>query len=112
MKAALEQSGGAWLPDLREERGLSDAVPHLDGGTPRIVLDPAGAPIARVVAAALEPGITVVVGPEGGFEQSELGMLENAGFVRASLGDSILRFETAAVAALSVVRAMVRGKLV
>ena len=109
MKAALEQSGGAWLPDLRQECGLSDSLPHLDRGTPRIALDPAGAPIARVVADALVPGITVVVGPEGGFEQFELDLLEHAGFVRASLGDSILRFETAAIAALSVVRAILRS---
>ena len=50
--------------------------------------------------------MTIVTGPEGGLEHGERDRLIAAGFVRASLAATILRFETAAVAGLAVFRAM------
>jgi len=41
--------------------------------------------------------ITAVVGPEGGFSQSEVELATEAGFVPATLGGRILRAETAAI---------------
>ena len=46
--------------------------------------------------------ITYIIGPEGGFEDSEIANLESKGFKTISLGKRILRCETAAVYALSV----------
>jgi 16S rRNA (uracil1498-N3)-methyltransferase len=113
MTAALEQSRGAWLPvvypDATPERAIA-ATP--DG--PRLVLDINGEPMATLVSAALEGvrqhgagrlrPITIAVGPEGGLEQSERDDLDRAGFRAVSLGLSVLRFETAALAGLAVVR--------
>ncbi|MEA3245012.1 MAG: 16S rRNA (uracil(1498)-N(3))-methyltransferase, partial [Gemmatimonadota bacterium] len=48
--------------------------------------------------------VTLVVGPEGGIEPDELAEFTAAGFVPAAIGRTILRFETAAVAALGVVQ--------
>ncbi len=42
--------------------------------------------------------ITVVSGPEGGFSNAEIALLEQKGFLRVSLGQRILRAETAALA--------------
>ena len=47
--------------------------------------------------------ITILVGPEGGFSKEEIDMLVNQGFIRTSLGKRILRAETAAIYALSVI---------
>lgn len=44
----------------------------------------------------------VVIGPEGGFEQSESEKLIKADFVPVTLGDSVLRWETAATYCLSL----------
>jgi 16S rRNA (uracil1498-N3)-methyltransferase len=45
----------------------------------------------------------LLVGPEGGFTAEELQTLARLDFVRfVSLGDSVLRAETAAIAALAV----------
>lgn len=44
------------------------------------------------------------IGPEGGFSDGELAAFEAAGFVAASLGRSVLRVDTALVAALTVVQ--------
>ena len=52
------------------------------------------------------PAVTVAIGPEGGLEEGELAELEAAGFVRVRMGGTILRFETAAVTALGITRAV------
>src|SRR5699024_12259746 len=48
--------------------------------------------------------VVLVVGPEGGFSDSELATFDEAGAVRALLGPSVLRTSTAGVAALSVLQ--------
>jgi len=46
----------------------------------------------------------VLIGPEGGFTVDELAILEQCDFVRfLSLGSSVLRAETAAIAAVSII---------
>ncbi len=45
---------------------------------------------------------TVVIGPEGGFSEAEISLLSEEGFIPVSLGSRILRAETAALYALSV----------
>ena len=47
--------------------------------------------------------IGIAIGPEGGFESSEIEALNALGFKNCSLGSRILRTETAAVYALSVI---------
>ena len=47
--------------------------------------------------------MTILVGPEGGFSEEEINALTKQGFIRTSLGKRILRAETAAIYALSVI---------
>ena len=47
-------------------------------------------------------GLTIVVGPEGGLEPPEVERLRSAGAQPLTLGTRVLRFETAAIAALAV----------
>jgi 16S rRNA (uracil1498-N3)-methyltransferase len=113
MVGALEQSHGAWLPAVYPDATLERAIAATPDG-PRLVLDVRGEPIATLVSSALESvrehgadhlrPITIAVGPEGGLEASEFDELERAGFRAVSLGHAVLRFETAALAALAVVR--------
>ena len=53
----------------------------------------------------LEKGksISILIGPEGGFSEQEINELTKQGFIRTSLGKRILRAETAAIYALSVI---------
>ena len=48
-------------------------------------------------------GIVLAVGPEGGWTEEELQSFQQAGWISASLGNTILRAETAAIAAIAVV---------
>jgi 16S rRNA (uracil1498-N3)-methyltransferase len=114
MAGALGQSHGAWLPVAYPEATVERAIAATPDG-PKLVLDMGGEPIGllmtEAIANAREHGagflkpISIVVGPEGGMESSEVEQFKAAGFLPVSLGHTVLRFETAAVAALSVVRA-------
>jgi 16S rRNA (uracil1498-N3)-methyltransferase len=64
-------------------------------------------PLAALSGASEHPGIALVIGPEGGFSDGERELLLRRDHVlRLSLGPRILRADTAAVAALAVVQAV------
>ena len=49
------------------------------------------------------PGeITLAFGPEGGWTASELKLFQSSGWIAASLGSTILRAETAVIAAVAI----------
>ena len=101
MESALVQSRSAWLPSVHADSTPQAAVEASANGGTRLVLDVSGAPILDAVLSA---PVTIAVGPEGGFEPQELDALRAASFRTVSLGANVLRFETAAVAALAIVR--------
>jgi len=47
--------------------------------------------------------VVLVFGPEGGWTATELDLFRGAGWVFASLGTTVLRAETAAIAATAIV---------
>lgn len=101
MVAALEQSGGAWLPEVRRELPLERALAGVTARA-RYVLDSAG---GRIDPAGGAHGAAVVFGPEGGIEPSELEMLQASGWKPVALALTTLRFETAGIAAVAILRA-------
>ena len=69
--------------------------------------DSAAPPILRVLPRERKPTdrIALLLGPEGGWTQGEREQAIAAGWVPCSLGSTILRAETAGVAALAILRA-------
>jgi len=55
-----------------------------------------------------EKSLALAIGPEGGWTPDELQMFAGGGWIAASLGDTILRAETAAIAALAVAQTEMR----
>lgn len=104
MRSALVQAHAAWLPDVADDASLDRALERVPAAGSRLALDAGGEPIGGVHVTA---PVTIAVGPEGGIEPGELQMLRDARFRPVSLGANVLRFETAAVAALAIVRAAV-----
>jgi 16S rRNA (uracil1498-N3)-methyltransferase len=104
MIGALEQSGGAWLPVLHPDASLEVALRETD--RPGLVLDAAGPPLASLAGSFRAP-IAIALGPEGGLDPEELARFRDAGWRAASLGANVLRFETAGIAALALVRSLI-----
>lgn len=101
--AAVKQSGSAWIPEIDAPASLDDRLDAMGQGGMRLVLDRAGLPLGRVLAGAADhPPPVVALGPEGGLTDAERASCRAAGFRAASLGPTVLRFETAAVAALAI----------
>lgn len=100
MVAALEQSGGSWLPEIRPVREPLALTGFDDHG--RVFLERDGPSLGRVVS--LQAPVSLAVGPEGGYDAEEIAHFEQRGWQRASLGEVTLRFETAAIVAVAVAR--------
>lgn len=81
---ALQQSRGAWLPELHGPVPAASILPDV------VAAEPEAPPLDRAVRA-------VAIGPEGGWTAGELA----AAAATASIGASVLRVETAAVVAAS-----------
>lgn len=108
---AAEQCGILSVAEVTEPVTFERYLGERNGERLLVFCDEA-ADVANPVA-ALKPelrlanGIDVLIGPEGGFAEEERAMLlRQARTVRLSLGPRILRADTAAVAALSLVQAV------
>lgn len=103
-RQAAEQSRRAVPPEIAPPLKLSDALnfPH----ALRIVLaESEGQTLLREVVKpqSADGGIVLAVGPEGGWTEDELQSFQQAGWIATSLGNTILRTETAAIAAVALV---------
>jgi 16S rRNA (uracil1498-N3)-methyltransferase len=99
---ASEQSRRSAVPEIASPMKLNDAVVIAAGL--RVVLSEAEEKTrlpdllaAQVVEAAL------AIGPEGGWTEDELKLFQQSGWIPASLGPTILRAETAAIAAAAII---------
>ena len=63
-----------------------------------------GAPALRAALPAGAASAALAIGPEGGWTEAEVSSALSAGFAEASLGETILRTETAVIASLAVLR--------
>lgn len=100
---AARQCGRADVPEVRGPASLGDLVAELPPGHLPVIFHGEGSvPVDRLPPAA---GVVAIVGPEGGLTDAELGALERAGAVRASLGPRTLRAETAAIVAVALLQA-------
>lgn len=105
MVAGAKQCANPWLPELRVfDRGIGQVAAAARDADFRVLPweRQDGLPLLTPDMAA-RSGVTVyVIGPEGGFAESELEALRCAGFEAVSLGDRVLRCETAAVLCLGI----------
>jgi 16S rRNA (uracil1498-N3)-methyltransferase len=112
---AAEQCGILTLPEIAEPVALAKLLAARDPARLLVfcdegaeVTDPVAAlAAARPLEGAAVPPLAVLVGPEGGFSDDERALLaRQPNIVRLALGPRILRADTAAVAALSLVQAV------
>ncbi len=110
---AAEQCGILAIPDCPEPERLPAALAGLAPGRLLVFCDedaPVRDPVAALRAAGdplAPPPLAVLVGPEGGFSEEERALIRaRPNTVALSLGPRILRADTAAVAVLTLVQAV------
>ena len=105
-EGAAKQSGRSRIPEVREVMTFAEALEYAKNLD--VVLIPyekaEGMQKTRQVIAEIAPGqsVGIFIGPEGGFEESEVELAVDHGVVPITLGRRILRTETAGLAALSI----------
>ena len=113
---ASQQCGRNQLMEVRPPLRFGTQVETAPCAVRRLIADPAGPPIESIGADSRfahpagsvsdpvggAPGFVVLVGPEGGWSDSERDQAIANGWQVVSLGPTILRIETAAIAATSL----------
>ena len=107
---AAEQCGILTLPEMAQPEALSRVIAEADVGRTLIFCDEdaeVANPLAALGVVPPRSPLSVLIGPEGGFAEDERrALLKLPNVVRLALGPRILRADTAAVAALALVQAM------
>jgi 16S rRNA (uracil1498-N3)-methyltransferase len=103
---ASEQSRRDVPPEISTPVRLKE-VAGLAGGIRVVLAESEHGVTLKDAFQAYMPGASVIlaIGPEGGWTEAELELFRTAGWTLASLGSTILRAETAAIAATAVVLA-------
>lgn len=102
---AAGQSGRGLLPVVEEPIPFREAAARLKTENAVVCYECGGAPLVSL-ADRQTTQVSLVIGPEGGFDLREIAQLEENGARLATLGSRILRCETAPVAALAVLMAV------
>jgi len=103
---ACEQSGRAVLPAIDPPARLDETCHASGNSNLRIMMDPGGQARLPDLIARRHPDrpICILAGPEGGLTDGERAAALESGFHPVAFGPRILRTETAAIAALTVIQ--------
>ncbi len=105
---ATEQSGQTNIPEVYDVAPLNDVTEKLQAeGYTVLVADFEGAPVLEALQGLMSEGNTLkvafLVGPEGGWGAGDKEYFSTLNITKVTLGQSVLRAETAAVVAASSV---------
>jgi RsmE family RNA methyltransferase len=98
MREFLERGGG-------EGSSTGAEIPSAEADPARDVPLAEASP-TESAATGRARGVTLLVGPEGGWSEGEVAWMGERGLTAVTLGATILRVETAAIAAAAVVGAL------
>jgi 16S rRNA (uracil1498-N3)-methyltransferase len=107
---SCKQCGNNWLPEIQSPQKAHDFLGALPKSDLKLIgsLQPDAKPLKAILSGASASGhsgissVLVLIGPEGDFTPAELGLAKSAGCLPLSLGSLVLRAETAAIYALSI----------
>lgn len=100
---AASQSRRGIIPQVKPMLTLKEAAQRANGDDVSIVFYEGGGESISSLLKHSPKTISIFIGSEGGFEESEIEYLVKSGTVNATLGKRILRAETAPLAALSAI---------
>ena len=106
-ESAAKQSGRGVIPEVMDVMSFDEAVEYvksngMNGIIPYELAE--GMEASRRAVESVKPGmkVAVFIGPEGGFDLTEVQKAVDAGMQEISLGRRILRTETAGLAIMSI----------
>ena len=102
---ACEQSGRVRVPPVSTPRPLDAIFSEPASAELSLLLHPAADVKLSELAAPAHNRVRLLVGPEGGLSETEIAAAQRAGFTAVQLGPRVLRTETAALVALSLLQA-------
>ena len=107
-ESAAGQSMRGIIPKIYNPIKLCDAIQ--DSSKPMLVAHEKATANFLAIAPKVVKGdsLGIWVGPEGGFSQTEIELMEQSGFETFSLGPRILRTETAAIAAIAMLQVVIQ----
>ena len=113
-EAAAKQSGRGIIPQIEKPMGFAQALGMAEQYEnvliPYELCDTMADSVRVMEQATAGKSIGIFIGPEGGFERSEVELAMQHGAIPISLGKRILRTETAGLATLSILMFMIEGK--
>ncbi|MGI9536569.1 MAG: 16S rRNA (uracil(1498)-N(3))-methyltransferase [Desulfocapsaceae bacterium] len=105
VKKACKQSGRLRFMRVEEEVNFVELLSMDFGSSHRKIIlweKADGLTLAKVIGKDRESPVFLMIGPEGGFSDEEAAQALSAGWQQVSLGDQILRAETAAISAVAI----------
>jgi len=102
---ACKQSRRNHLPQVNDPVALSSFLEGSDASSTRLILwEQEGTLLSETLQTPPPKKVSVLIGPEGGWEESEIKEAQEHGFQCIHLGPRILRTETAVAAVLSALQ--------
>lgn len=101
---ACEQSGRVRVPEVQPPLPLANFLADLPQAGLKLLLDPLASNAANDLSKPSDGRVLLLVGPEGGLSENERSLAARVGFTGLKLGPRILRTETAALVALSLLQ--------
>lgn len=100
---AAKQSGRGIIPAVHMPMPLAKAAAVAQTEGSSIVFYEKGGKALKTILPTITGNIGIFIGPEGGFAEEEIELLNHNGVITATLGPRILRTETAPITALSII---------
>lgn len=103
IQSSCEQSKRNYIPTINNPETIETFIKKTSKNNCRIILNPKASKSINEINPN-EKQIDLLIGPEGGFTNSEIEYAYEKGFIGVSLGSRILRSETAAIAAIAIIQ--------
>jgi 16S rRNA (uracil1498-N3)-methyltransferase len=101
---AARQCRRSFLPEVRSVQKLTEVISGETDDLKLVLWEAGSVPLAVALPEKTPTGVTLLVGPEGGFTDQEIKHISGAGFQAVHLGPRILRTETAGLAATAILQ--------
>ncbi|MCC8045874.1 MAG: 16S rRNA (uracil(1498)-N(3))-methyltransferase [Clostridiales bacterium] len=113
-QSAAKQAKRAVIPAVKQVMSFEEAVNYAQTFDQKFIPYELarGMDATRQAFGTIRPGesIAILIGPEGGFDEQEVMLAQEAGTLPVTLGRRILRTETAGMTVLSILMYLLEGK--